>query len=60
LTSEFKDRHPEINWKPIRGFRNISIHEYFAVDFQIVWEIAQVDLPVLKQQFTSALVNFPE
>lgn len=60
LTSEFKERHPEIDWKPIRGFRNISIHEYFAVNFQIVWEIAQNDLPVLKQQFTNALVNFPE
>jgi uncharacterized protein with HEPN domain len=60
LTSEFKDGHPEINWKPIRGFRNISIHEYFAVNFQIVWEIAQNDLPVLKQQFTHALINFPE
>src|SRR5690242_637456 len=46
LTTEFKDAHPEIDWKPIRGFRNISIHEYFSVSFQIVWEIAQNDLPV--------------
>ena len=51
LTPEFKDAHPEIEWKPIRGFRNISIHEYFSVNFQLVWEIAQNDLPVLKQQF---------
>lgn len=60
LTIEFKNIHPEINWKPIRGFRNISIHEYFAVDFHIVWEIAQNDLPVLKEQFTNALSNFLE
>ncbi|OQP59267.1 hypothetical protein A3860_38085 [Niastella vici] len=60
LTPEFKERHPEIEWKPIRGFRNISIHEYFAVNFHIVWEIAQNDLPVLKQQFQDALLKFPE
>lgn len=60
LTIEFKDAHSEIDWKPIRGFRNISIHEYFAVNFHIVWEIAQNDLPVLKMQFTNALSNFPE
>ena len=59
LTAEFKDSHPEIEWRPIRGFRNISIHEYFAVNFHIVWEIAQNDLPVLKQQFQSALLTFP-
>ncbi len=55
LTDDFKEFHPEIAWKPIKGFRNISIHEYFAVNFHIVWEIAQNDLPVLKQQFTEIL-----
>ncbi|THU31104.1 DUF86 domain-containing protein [Niastella caeni] len=60
LSTEFKNAHPEIDWKPIRGFRNISIHEYFAVNFQIVWEIAQNDLPVLKEQFNDALLKFSE
>ena len=55
ISKEFKDNHPEIEWKEIIGFRNISIHEYFGVDFQIVWEIAQNDLPVLKEQFTKAI-----
>jgi uncharacterized protein with HEPN domain len=60
LTTEFKNAHLEIDWKPIRGFRNISIHEYFAVNFQIVWEIAQNDLPVLNEQFKDALLKFPD
>ena len=57
LTADFKEVYPEIAWKPIRGFRNLSIHEYFAVDFHIVWEIAHNDLPVLKQQFSKILSN---
>jgi uncharacterized protein with HEPN domain len=60
LSSVFKDAHPEIAWKPIKGFRNISIHEYFAVDFHIVWEIALNDLPVLKKQFNNILSDWPE
>lgn len=59
LTPAFKDSHTEIAWKPIRGFRNISIHEYFAVNFHLVWEIAQNDLPVLKEQFITVLASFP-
>jgi uncharacterized protein with HEPN domain len=59
LSTEFKEAHAEIAWKPIRGFRNISIHEYFAVDFYIVWEIATNDLPVLKKQFNAVLLNWP-
>lgn len=55
LSDEFKNAHPQIEWKPIRGFRNISIHEYFGVNFRLVWEIAQNDLPVLKNQFNVVL-----
>ena len=55
ITLTFKEAHPEIEWKPIRGFRNISIHEYFGVNLHIVWQIAQNDLPVLKQQFGKVL-----
>jgi uncharacterized protein with HEPN domain len=54
ISKRFKDKHPEIKWKEIKGFRNISIHEYFGVDYQIVWEIAKTDLVVLKGQFDKA------
>jgi uncharacterized protein with HEPN domain len=55
ITSELRDTHPEIQWKLIRGFRNISIHEYFGVNFHVVWEIATNDLPILKGQFSVVL-----
>ena len=53
-----KEKYPEVEWKNIIGFRNISIHEYFGVNFQIVWQIAQNDLPVLKGQFSKILIEF--
>ena len=53
ISKEFKDKYPKIKWKEINGFRNISIHEYFGIDYQIVWEIAQNDLPFLKEQFSN-------
>jgi uncharacterized protein with HEPN domain len=55
VSDVLKQRHPEIEWASIRGFRNISIHEYFGVNFQIVWEIAINDLPALKQHFINVL-----
>ncbi|QEC46076.1 DUF86 domain-containing protein [Pseudobacter ginsenosidimutans] len=38
----------------------MSIHEYFSVNPHLVWEIAQKDLPVLKQQFQETLSDLPE
>ncbi|HMJ70127.1 MAG TPA: DUF86 domain-containing protein [Cyclobacteriaceae bacterium] len=51
ISKDLKNKHPEIKWGEISGFRNISIHEYFGVDYRIVWEIAKSDLPVLKHKF---------
>jgi uncharacterized protein with HEPN domain len=50
LSDELKAHYPAIPWKPIVGFRNISIHEYFGVNLQLVWEIAKSDLPELKEK----------
>ena len=48
LTDELKFSNQSIPWKAIVGFRNISIHEYFGISLQLVWEIAKNDLPDLK------------
>jgi uncharacterized protein with HEPN domain len=36
LPVNFRRRHADIEWEDIIGFRNIAVHEYFAVLWQIV------------------------
>jgi uncharacterized protein with HEPN domain len=60
LSDDFKTSHSEIPWKPINGFRNISIREYFGVNFHIVWEIAIVNLPELRLQFSEINTEFED
>jgi uncharacterized protein with HEPN domain len=55
ITNDIKQAHSEIEWISINGFRNISVHEYFGINVQIVWEIAKSDLPVLKEKFNQIL-----
>ena len=31
-----------------KDFRNLLIHEYFGVNFEIIWNVIQQDLPALK------------
>jgi uncharacterized protein with HEPN domain len=45
LPDEFKDKHQDIDWHRIRGFRNRIIHDYFGIDYQIVWRIKELFLP---------------
>lgn len=35
----FRINHPKIEWKRIRGFRNRIVHDYFGIDYGIVWSL---------------------
>lgn len=50
---DFKRRHPEIEWKRIRGFRNRIVHEYFGIDFEMVWQIKEENLDELIAKLSS-------
>jgi uncharacterized protein with HEPN domain len=48
LSSEFKELHTEIEWKKIAGMRDKLIHEYFRVDYEIMWDVIKNKLPNIK------------
>jgi len=55
MPQEFKDTHIEIPWRKIAGTRDIFIHTYMEVNFDLVWNIIQHDLPPLKEQVKKLL-----
>jgi len=50
LPNEFKEDNKEINWKSFAGLRDILIHNYFGVDYGIVWDVVINELPELKKK----------
>jgi uncharacterized protein with HEPN domain len=57
LPRDFQERHPEIEWADIVGFRNIAIHAYFAVDWPIVWVAATKDATALRGMVADILAR---
>ncbi len=47
--------HSELPWMEMRGIRNKVIHEYFDMDWDIVWTTVKHDLPALKAQIEAVL-----
>jgi uncharacterized protein with HEPN domain len=50
IPSDFRTRHGDIDWKRISGMRDKLIHDYFGVDYHLVWDVATNKLPELKNK----------
>jgi len=50
LSDDFKIKHKNIEWKPIVGFRDKLIHNYFGLDIERVWNVIEKDLSIFKKQ----------
>ena len=47
--------YPNIPWQEIAGLRNRITHVYFDVDINIIWNVVQFELPMLKTQIQQIL-----
>jgi uncharacterized protein with HEPN domain len=55
IDEDFRFEHPQIEWKKLRGFRNRIVHDYFGIDYEIVWSILTQDLEELVFQLDQLL-----
>jgi uncharacterized protein with HEPN domain len=44
IDDAFKFDNTELSWTHLRGFRNRIVHEYFGIDYEVVWTIIERDL----------------
>jgi uncharacterized protein with HEPN domain len=47
VSPAFQAQHPEIPWRDMVGMRHRIVHDYMDVDYDIVWDVATVDLAEL-------------
>jgi len=55
LPEDVKSKQPDIEWRKVAGMRDRLIHDYFGVDYTIVWDVATNKLPDLREKLQSLL-----
>lgn len=50
LSPELKQAHPAVEWTKVARCRHVLVHDYFDIDWDILWAIVRQHVPVLRQQ----------
>lgn len=58
LSEDFSKKNLSIDWKGVIGLRNVLIHDYFGIDYNIVWNIIKNFLPNLESELKNIISTF--
>lgn len=49
VPDDIRFKYPEVEWRSLAGLRDILIHQYFQVDYALVWDAIQEEIPTAKE-----------
>jgi len=50
LPLELRAKYPQVDWSDMAGMRDVLIHHYFGIDYDIVWGVLQNEIPTLSHE----------
>jgi len=57
IDKPFRDKYPPVDWREVKDFRNIIVHDYFGIDDTIVWDIIHLNLDQLEKEIVVILAS---
>ena len=57
VSSPLRRAHPQIPWKQLAAMRDKLIHQYFGINWVIVWDVIENHLPVLRNEINTLITT---
>ena len=58
--NELLARYPEIEWKKIKGMRDIISHHYFDIDAEVIFDVCENHFETLKETIHKMMTDLEE
>lgn len=58
VSSETRENYPDIEWRKMAGMRDKLIHDYFDVDYFVVWTTVRETMPDLGKRIEEIIKGF--
>lgn len=58
VPEDFRARYLAVEWRAMSGMRDRLIHDYFGVDYELVWDVVHNRIPELRRQIASMLESY--
>lgn len=52
VPEEVRRRTPAVAWRSMAGMRDVLVHGYFGIDYDLVWTVAVEQVPVVAVEVT--------
>ena len=57
VPDDFRSRFPDVPWRDTADFRNRLIHGYDRINFNVLWDVVQNELPPLIEQLETIIAE---
>jgi len=55
VTAGLRERYPRVPWVKAKAMRNVIVHEYRGIDWELIWTTAAEQVPLLRRQVAEIL-----
>jgi uncharacterized protein with HEPN domain len=55
ISKTLQSKYSSIPWNKVKSMRNIIVHEYFGINFDVVWKTIEKSLPDLKTEIQKVM-----
>ncbi len=48
VAPSIRESYPDVDWRGMAGMRDILVHKYFGVDYEVVWDAVKNKIPQVR------------